>query len=155
MLRVRLSLVDWLISSGRQRLCKCDLCSGWTLVPSLELCKPLCALAGPCVCDIHIHMCVCVALNRNQTAMPPPPLPSTSSVTTPARDNEDLLTLCHKPADTKRIASPDPSPERSRLKRRQAGHQQEGPGIGGGQWGHFAEVGLADESSGLGEGGPK
>lgn len=68
---------------------------------------------GAVYTPLRPRMCVYVALNRNQTAMPPPPPPPTSSVTTPGRDNEDLLTLCHKPADTKRTASPDPSPEQA------------------------------------------
>lgn len=56
--------------------------------------------------------------------------PSSSSVTTPARDNEDLLVLSREPADTKRIASQSPALECSKLKHRRAGHQQGGPGWG-------------------------
>lgn len=39
-------------------------------------------------------------LNRNQTAMPP----SSSYVTTPVQDNEDLLVLIREHADTKHTA---------------------------------------------------
>lgn len=81
--------------------------------------------------------------------------PSSSSVTTPARDNEDLLVLSREPADTKRIASQSPALECSKLKHRRAGHQQGGPGWGLGEGGQFAGVGLADKSSGLGDGGLK
>lgn len=92
----------------------------WTLVPGLELCKPLCT---PCsVLGLRVYL----DLNRNQTAMPP----SSSSVTTPARDNEDLLVLSREPADTKHIASQSPALECSRLRHRRAGHQQGGLGWG-------------------------
>lgn len=81
--------------------------------------------------------------------------PSSSSVTTPARDNEDLLVLSREPADTKHIASQSPALECSRLKHRRAGHQQGGLGWGLGECGQFAGVGLADKSAGLGDGGLK
>lgn len=69
--------------------------------------------------------------------------PSSSSVTTPGRDNEDLLVLSREPADTKRIASQSPALECSKLKHRRAGHQQGGLGWGLGEWGQFCRGGIS------------